>query len=311
MINRKTFSIILLTLCLLISGIMVPCKNSQAMTPRVMMTEYSLDKKEIYPGDSFNLTFKLKNTSKNSIMNMKCQVVSDKGEFLPVDGVGTTYVAEIKGEEEQEFSFNLEVVKNLEEKTYNLKVKTEYETWNGSYKSEDTVYVPITLKTEVLISDTYIAEEEIRLGDNIEIVSTVNNIGAAEIYKVTAEVKGHNIANATTYVGNVKPGKSANIDIITKADKHDDERDRTDYDNDLIITYEDINGKKYTEETSLGDIEVLEQDFSDVIQIKEDNTKHISEVDKAIIVVVIIIVIVVVLLIRRVLKRKRLERSFE
>ena len=114
--------------------------RAYAMTPRVMMTDYSLDKKDIYPGDTFSLSFKLKNTSKNTVMNFKCVVVSDKGEFLPSEGVGSSYVDEIAGEEEIELTFKLEAVKKLEEKTYSLKVKTEYEDWSGSYKSEDSMY---------------------------------------------------------------------------------------------------------------------------------------------------------------------------
>ena len=283
--------------------------RAYAMTPRVMMTDYSLDKKDIYPGDTFSLSFKLKNTSKNTVMNLKCVVVSDKGEFLPSEGVGSSYVDEIvtvtddeafstdeiAGEEEIELTFKLEAVKKLEEKTYSLKVKTEYEDWSGSYKSEDSVYVPIKLKTEVLVSDTYIAEEEIHLGDNIEIVSTVNNIGAADTYKVTAQVTGHNIADSKSYIGNIKPGKNANIDIITKAIKHDDVRDATEYDNDLIITYEDIDGNKYTEKESLGNIKVLEQDFSDIIQI----------------IIAAAVVLIIIFFVRRHLKRKKLERNFD
>ena len=285
--------------------------QSNAMTPRVMMTSYTIDKKEIYPGDTFTLKFSLKNTSKYKIMNLKCTLSTEKGEFLPVDSVGTGYIEEIAGESEEEMSFKLESIKGLEEKPYTLKIKTEYEDWDGSYSAEDEIYIPIKLKSEVLISDTYIAEEEIRLGDNIEVVSTLNNIGAGDIYKVSASVTGHNIADATSYIGNVKSGKNANIDIITKAIEHDDPRDATEYDNDLIITYEDKDGNKYTEKQKLGKMNVLEQDFSDVIKIKEDTSKHLTEVEKAEIVIAIIVVIIVALIVKRMMKRRKLEKNFE
>ena len=289
--------------------------KSEAMTPRVMLTEYSIVASDssgnIYPGDTFTVNFKLKNTYKNKIMNLKYTVSSDSGDFLPAEGVGSGFVSEIAGETEAEFEVKLEAVKTLEEKTYSIKIKTEYEDWNGSYSSEDTIYIPISLKTEVLISDTYIAEEEIRLGDNIEIVSTINNTGAAKIYKVTARVEGHNIDDANTYIGNVDPGKNASIDIITKASTHDDPRDATEYDNDLIITYEDIDGNKYTVKEGLGRIVVLEQDFSDVIMIKEDTEKGLSDIQKLEIVVGIVIFLIILLVVKRTLKRKKLEREFD
>ena len=299
-----------LTLCAVIASALGQSFSSNAMTPRVMMTEYSLDKDDIYPGDTFTLKFKLKNTSKYRIMNLKCTLVSD-GNFIPVDSVGTGYLDEIAGESEEEMSFTLESVKGLEEKSYSIKIKTEYEDWDGAYKAEDTIYVPIKLKTEVLVSDTYVAEEEIRLGDNIEIVSIINNTGAADIYKVTAQVTGHNIADSTSFIGNIKSGKNANVDLITKATTHDDPRDVTEYENDLIITYEDIYGNKYTEKVSLGKLNVQEQDFSDVIKIKEDTTKHMSGTDKLIIVIVVIVILIAALFVKRRIKRKRLEKEFD
>lgn len=305
----KSIALFLAIFCV-ISAVFGTSISSYAMTPRVMMTEYSIDKKDIYPGDTFTIKFKLKNTSKYRIMNLKCTLALD-GNFLPVDGVGTGYIEEIEGESEEEMSFKLESVKGLSEKTYSIKVKTEYEDWDGSYKAEDTIYIPIKLKTEVLISDTYVAEEEIHLGDSIEIVSTINNIGSADIYKVTAQVTGHNISDATSYIGNIKSGKNSNVDIITKAIAHDDSRDATEYDNDLIITYEDINGNKYTALEKMGNIEVLEQDFSDVIKIKEDTTKHLTAANKLEIVIAVIVILIVALIVKRRLKRKRLEREFD
>ncbi|MCR5632320.1 MAG: hypothetical protein K6F60_02395 [Eubacterium sp.] len=312
--NNKRLIMAFVSALVFLAAILGQGFGSEAMTPRVMLTEYSIKASDssgkIYPGDTFEVTFRLKNTSKNKIQNLKYTVASDNGDFLAAEGVGTGYISEMNGEAEEEYSVKLQAVKTLEEKTYSLKIKTEYEDWNGSYKSEDTIYVPISLKTDVLVSDTYIAEEEIHLGDNIELVSTINNTGAAKIYKVTARVEGHNIADASTYIGNVDPGKNANIDIITKATTHDDIQDATEYDNDLIITYEDIDGNEYTVKEPLGKIEVLEQDYSDVIMIKEDTEKHMSGAAKSGIVISIVAVLLLIIVIKRVLKRKKLEREF-
>ena len=313
--NKSKIGITILTLAMVLVTALGQSNISEAMTPRVMLTEYSIKARDssgdIFPGDTFSVTFKLKNTSKNKVQNLKYSVVSENGEFLPAEGVGTGFVSELAGETEEEYSVSLQAAKTLEEKTYKIKIKTEYEDWNGGYKSEDTIYVPISLKTEVIVSDTYIAEEEIRLGDNIEIVSTINNTGAAKIYKVTARVEGHNIADAKTFIGNIDSGKNATVDIITKATTHDDVRDATEYDNDLIITYEDIEGNEYTVKEGLGSIEVLEQDYSDVIKIKEDTTKHMSGSTKSVIVLAIVVVVILLLVIRRIMKRKKLEREFD
>lgn len=304
---------ILVSLMLLITLVvpLIVSMDSQAMTPRVMLSEYSLSADEIYPGDSFTVNFKLKNTSKNQIMNLKCTVSSDNGEFIPVDSTGSVYVAEIKGEEEVELSMDLTAIKKLSEKSYKLTIKTEYEDWNGKYNASDVIYIPVKLKTEVLISETYIAEEEIRLGDNIEIVSTINNIGGADIYKVQAKCSGDNIADANCYVGNIAPGKQGNIDIITKATAVST---TSTYDNLIDITYEDIDGNEYKETVYLGNegrIEVLEQDYSDIIKVKEDTSTGMTNNFKLLIVLGCVVVLVLFFVIKRFLKRRRLEKEFD
>ena len=309
MIKKKIISIITIILISFFS--VIPGFDSEAITPRVMLSDYKISSNEIYPGDTFSVTFKLKNTSKNYIMNLKCSVSSEKGVFIPAEGTGTFYVKEIEGEAETEITVKLKAMNKLEEKTYKLDIKSEYEDWSSKYKVTDSIYIPIKLKTEVFISETYIAEEEIRLGDNIEIVSRINNVGGADIYKVKATAMGDNISDATVYVGNVASGKSGNIDIITKAtavSKPDTG------DNKIIITCEDIEGNEYTVEELLGNngkIEVLEQDYSDIIKIKEDTSRHMTGMDKLIIVIAVVVILVIILIIRRVLKRKRLERDFD
>ena len=307
-------SISILSVLALLIAMVVPLIthiDSNAVTPRVMLSEYSLSADEIYPGDTFTVNFKLKNTSKNAIMNLKCTVSSDNGEFIPVESTGSVYVAEIKGEEEVELSMDLSAIKKLSEKSYKLTIKTEYEDWSNKYNASDVIYIPVKLKTEVLISETYIAEEEIRLGDNIEIVSTINNIGGADIYKVQATCSGDNIAEANCYVGNIAPGKQGNIDIITKATAVST---TSTYDNLIDITYEDIDGNEYKERVYLGNegrIQVLEQDYSDIIKVKEDTSTGMTNNFKLFIVLGCVVVLVLFFVIKRFIKRRRLEKEFD
>ncbi len=309
--SKKNLFKLLAVFFVLLLGLLIPQGDISAATPRVMLVDYDLGTKDIYAGDSFTLKFKLKNTSKNKVMNMKCTVFAENGEFIPVDSAGTLYVAELEGDGETELSIDMESLKNLKEKSYKLIVRTEYEDWGKSYKVEDSIYIPVRLKTEVKVTETYIAEEEIRLGDNIEIISTVNNVGAADIYKVSAEVSGDCISKAECFVGNVQAGKKGNIDIITKATAID----RSDRHNNIMtVTYEDINGEVFTEEVRLGndgEIDVIEQDYSDVIVVKEDTKKGLTDIQKLELVIVAVVLVVVILIIRRRFKKRKLEKDFD
>ena len=309
------FFVSVITCIIMVIGILLPSTRSEALTPRVMLSEYEITASDssgnIYPDDSFGITLKLKNTSKNKVMNLLCTVSSDAGEFIP-DGTGTFYINEIAGEGETELTVNLSSISKLSDKTYKLSIKTEYEDWNGKYEAKDIIYIPIKLKTEVVVSDTYIADEDVRLGDNLEVISCLNNVGGADIYKVMASTAGDNLADANCFVGNVAAGKKANIDIITKATNVST---ASTYNNRVIITYEDAEGNQYKEEVMLGDatghINIIEKDYSDIIQIKEDTSKPMTESVKLLIVLGVVFAVIIVFVIRRAVKRRRLEREFE
>ena len=288
----------------------------KAITPKVILSEYKIKASDpsgnIYPGDTFTVTVKLKNTAKSKVLNLKCTISSENGEMIPVDSTGSVYINEMNGEEEKEISLKMSTLRTLEEKSYKLIVRSQYEDWNGKYEEKETIYVPVKQKTEVVLSDAYIAEEEIRLGDNIEVAATINNVGGTTIYKVSAKTAGDNIAEASIFVGNIAPGKKGNIDIITKATNVSNS---STYKNRIIVTYEDADGHEYTEEIRLGDeagrINVLEQDFSDIIQIKEDTSKHMTASTKLLIAAAIMFIIAIVWIVLRQRKRRRLEREFD
>lgn len=278
-----------------------------ADTPRVMLTDYTLSKDIIYAGDSFILKFTLKNTYDYSVRNLKCTLISDAGEFIPVNSAGTGYVETIYGGDSVELSFELESLKKLEEKSYKLTIKTEYEDWNGSYTAEDVIYIPIRLDTDIVVSDIYISEENIHLGDNIEILATVNNTGAGNIYKVMATAEGDHIVTGTSYVGNIEPGKKGNVDIIvkTKALKNSGSV------NNLIVTYENLDGEEFTQNISLGVIDVQEQVYADLIEVKEDTQKTVfTDEVKLAVVISVIVIIAAIIIIRRRIKIKKIEKEF-
>ena len=272
--KRFTKRIIVL-FTIMISCVFCAGMTSMAAVPRVMLSDYKLSSEKIYPGDTFKLTFTLKNTSKVAVSNIKVTVSTEDGSILPDGNAGTIYIDKIDKERESVQEISLKAGATLEEKSYKLNIKTEYEgSYSAPYEVTDSVYIPIALKQDVMISDLYIAEEEIRLGDNIEILATVNNTGASTLYNVTATVSGSNISKQQSYVGNIMPGKSGQVDIITKTTAL---YMKTRNDNTMVITYEDREGNRYEEKMKItsggeeGTINVQEVNYADIIEVKKDD----------------------------------------
>ena len=166
----------------------------QAATPRVMMWGYSVIEGEIYAGEEFELSLVLRNTATTAVKNVKLTISTEQGEFLPVDGAGTAYAAKIGGQQEETFTFKLEAIHGLSEKSYKLKLKTEYEGNDGTgYTVEEEIFLPVSLKQRLSVTDVFIPESDIQLGDTVEVGASVNNLGDGTLYHVSAHLSGDNI----------------------------------------------------------------------------------------------------------------------
>lgn len=252
---------------LLMLGI-IGTERSYAVNPRVMLSDYSIEEGEIVAGQSFTLHIILTNTAAQGIRNLKLTISAQQGEFLPTEGAGTAYLEKLTGRDEAEFTFAMQAVEGLMEQSYKLLLKSEYEGSDGSpYTVEESVYLPVTLEQRCSITDIFIPESNLELGDTVEIGASVNNLGTSPLYNVTASVSGDNLVSADTYIGTIDAGKRGNIDLLTKADKISElSGDK----NQLIISYENRKGERYTEVQDIT-VQIAQPQYENLEKVKEDS----------------------------------------
>lgn len=283
-----------LTAILVFIGVYVNPDGVQvnAATPRVMLSDYSIEEGSVTAGKEFTLKLTLQNTAaKSSVRNLKVSVSSENGEFLPTQGAGTAYLDKIDAASGAEFVFPMRAVDGLEEKSYKITIKTEYEDTGGNpYEVTDSIYLSITLEQRLSITDVYLAENNLELGDTVEICGTVNNLGAGTLYNVTAHIEGDNLAEQESYVGNIASGKSGSIDVLTKADVISHNAGDK---NKLIITYEDKAGNVYSEECDFG-VSVAQPIYEDLEKIKD--TPDVSGVVRQIVIILVIVAVIVLII---------------
>lgn len=241
---------------------------SYAANPRVMLSDYSVEEGEIVAGKTFTLHITLTNTAAQGIRNLKLTISAQQGEFLPTEGAGTAYLEKLAGRSEAEFTFAMQAVDGLSEESYKLLLKSEYEGSDGSpYTVEESVYLPVTLEQRCSVTDVFIPESNLELGDTVEIGASVNNLGASPLYNVTATVSGDNLIAADTYIGTIDAGKRGNIDLLTKADKISAPSGDK---NQLIISYENRKGERYTEVQSIT-VQIVQPKYENLEKVKEDS----------------------------------------
>lgn len=300
----KRFAVLVICLCL---GVLSQVMPLSAATPRVMVSDYTIKEGKVTAGKEFTLIVTLNNTSKkNTVKNLKLSLTSENGDLLPADGAGTAYVEQIDTDSETNLTFKMKARDGLEEKSYKLTLKTEYENTNGyEYSVEDGIFIPISLDQRLSVTDTFIPEDSVQIGDVVEISAIVNNLGAGQLYNVAAEVKGDNIQETSTYVGNIESGKSGTVDVLTKADIVTEGQHTKNY---LIITYENKEGKKFTQEQEIG-VTVSKPIYENLEKVKEA-TDH-SKTIRTVVTVIVVILVIAAFIYLSIKRRKRKQQILD
>ncbi len=299
--------ILSLFLCIWI-GIMGGSYIVEAAQPRVMVSDYLVKEGDVVSGKEFTLTLTLSNTASKAVKNIKLTISTENGELLPQKGAGTEYVEQIDAYSEEKLTFKMKAANGLEEKAYKLSVKTEYESSGGmGYTVDETVFIPVILEQRLTVTDIFLAEDMVELGDTVEISAAINNLGEGTLYNVSAMIEGDNLDRMMTYVGNIESGKSGTLDALTKAVVVTEGMHTK---NKMIISYEDKKGNKYESEAEIG-VTVLEPVYENLEKVKESkDSSHIIKVIVKIIFAIVIIAAIIWFFIRRKKRKQQMLDDF-
>lgn len=278
----------------------------QASQPKVMVVDCKIVQKEIIAGQTFDLAVTIKNTGSRYIDNLKISVTSDTGDIVPAEGAGNGFLEELPNGEESTFTFRLRAADGLAEKSYKLSVVNEYDDiWGNPYSATDVIYLPVKLEQRASITDLYVDDDAV-LGDSVEVIGSVNNMGAGMLYNVRVRVESNYLEENDTFIGNIDTGKSGSIDILTNASATTSETGEL---SNVVVTYEDKEGNE-TELTGKFKVTVNSPVYDNVEKIKDTTTKINKNIIIALCIAVILIVALIAGTIRRNKRKKRILEEF-
>lgn len=288
---------------LLLGGVL---PGTMAAEPKVMVTDYEVNPEMVNAGDTFSLTVTLHNTATKKVKNLKISLLSEDGSILPDTGAGTAYVQEIAADTKQNFDFDMRAVEGLQEKSYKLTVKLEYEDGNGMpYTVEDAIYIPIVLENRISITELF-STDDVKIGEEAEIFAVINNLGDGTIHNVTAYIQGKSVETQSVYIGNIEPGKSSSVDILAEAKTVT--TSGPDAVNTLTVIYEDSRGNTYEESKEVS-VFVQSSTYENLEVLKED--KGTSGINKTIVILVVVACLMVGLLVVKIVKLKKKKKLLE
>lgn len=212
-------------------------------TPKLIVESYTFSTDKVYAGETFDVTFVLRNTSETeNIQNLQIRIADDTNTILPAaSGSNTLYIAKIgKGETYTE-TISLQTTPGAEAKAYTLGVEMDYEaaSTKTAYKASESISVPVLQKIRVK-ADEPVIYDEAWMGSPFSMYLAFYNLGKSTVYNCTVTVEGDGLAMEVGYFGgNVSSGAAMNADFTVIPSVAGD------ISANVVISYEDVYGEQY------------------------------------------------------------------
>lgn len=231
--------------------------GSNGLTPRVIVTGFSTEPKEVKAGMNFKLIVHLKNTSKktaveNMLFDFNAPSEGDENTaapaFLPSSGSSVVYLEKIKANGTKDISIDLNAKADLVQKPYSIELSMKYEDRNGGqYESAANISVPVKQDARFEFSEFEMSAETVEVGSEINVMCNLYNMGRVKLYNVKAHFEGEGLKSKELFLGNVEPGATASIDAMVTGEQVTTGDGKA----KLIISYEDEAGNLSNAEKEL------------------------------------------------------------
>ena len=220
---------------------------------RIIVESYTTVPEEIYAGQEFELILQMKNASSNVpasniLFTLESEKVSESAVFTTENGANSVVINSLGAGETAEVRMKFSSKGGADPRSYSITIKEKYDS--PEFKNaEETVTVDIPVKQEARLSTSTIdvMPASINVGSETNVMFGINNTGKVQLYNVTVRFEADSIKTEETYVGNIKPGETGNVDaMLTGVAATMDEGIIP-----LTISYEDENGTISTETKEL------------------------------------------------------------
>lgn len=249
-------------------------KKGEVSVPRVMVTERKLNKEKIYPGDIFMISLRIRNTSEETLRNMKYTISSENGEFISVNGVNSQFVPSIPSGGTDELLFRLQANLELTSKSYQICLFAEYEDEKANgYETTDYVTIPIVVKDKLAINDIR-KPEKLTVGSDGNVTFSINNVGENSVRNVSAKLTGDDFVSEKAFVGKIAAGASGYADIYVKGLKQSDLNSGKNA--TILISYVNGSGEKksYIKKIKLTVSEEVPEDLISITESDQEEEKN-------------------------------------
>ena len=287
--------------------------TTDGSVPRVIVTGFDTNPKDVKAGSDFKLTVHLKNTSKKTaVSNMLfdfqapasgTDAAAEAPAFLPTSGSSSVYLDKIAADGTKDISIELNARADLVQKPYSIEMSMKYEDKSATqFEGNSSLAIPVKQEPRFEFSEIQVAPDTVSVGEEANITSNLYNLGRVKLYNVKVKFEGDAIEGQEQFIGNLDSGATGMIDgIVTAVAEAYDE-----FNCKLIMTYEDDAGNVSTVEQPFTMTVIPAADMTDMTMT--DIPEEQSDPSIPVILLVIVIVIAAAAVITVVVIRRRKKK---
>ena len=220
---------------------------------RLIIDGFATNPETIIAGEAFELILNVKNASSSVpasdiLMTVESEKASESPVFSTEAGSSSVSISSLGAGQSQEVRLRLSSRAGVDQRSYGLTFKAKYDSPEFKNAEETmTVDIPIRQIPRLNTGTFEIMPEAISVGEESNIMFGINNTGKVTLYNVMVKFEADSIQTTDTYVGNIKPGETGNVDcmVMGAAPTADEGKIK------VTISYEDENGEVAEEQKEM------------------------------------------------------------
>ena len=251
---------------------------------RLIVDGFHTEPAQVFAGQRFLLVLTMKNASDNiAASNILFSLESEKADnstvFSTEFGANSFVVNSLRAGESAELRIPMEAAPGVDPRSYAVTIHEKYDSPDFKNAEEKvTVDIPVYQVARMSVSNFELTPEAIEVGREANVMFGINNTGKVTLYNVEAIFEAESIRKTSSYVGNLKPGETGNVDVMLTgvAPTADDGTIP------IRIRYEDVNGNEsfHDQECTLYVSEPVPDDFMDGLDMPEEPAPEASPLRK-------------------------------
>ncbi|MSS07509.1 hypothetical protein FYJ38_02485 [Clostridium sp. WB02_MRS01] len=211
---------------------------------RIIVDGFETNPETVYAGEEFEMILHMKNASENVaasniLFNLESEKVTESAVFTMDSGSSSIVMNSLPAGQTSDIKLKLRAGAWVDQRTYSITINEKYDSPEFKNAEEKvTVNIPVKQVSRLNTGTIEIMPDTISVGSETNVMFPINNTGKVLLYNVMVAFVGDSIQQTNSYVGNIKPGESGNVDAMISgtAPTMDDGKIK------VMITYEDENG---------------------------------------------------------------------